>query len=245
MSRRVTAIIAAAGVGKRLGADMPKAYVELGGRTLVERSIRAMIRSEIVDEILVVISPAMRDFATNLLEKVGLLSAEVPIKLVDGGAERFDSVWCALQAIPEEHGVVLVHDAARALTPPGMIARVSRAVLEGCDAVVPVVPIADTIKQVADGVVVATPPRSELAAVQTPQGFDLATLRAANLQYFEQRPENFSPTDDASLIEWAGNSVHCVQGDPMALKVTTPLDFALARVLTEEAESTEFEVPGE
>lgn len=245
MSRRVTAIIAAAGVGKRLGADMPKAYVELGGRTLLERSIRAMIRSEIVDEILVVISPVMRGFATNLLEKAGLFSAEVPVKLVDGGAERFDSVWCGLQAIPEEHGVVLVHDAARALTPPGMIARVSRAVLEGHDAVIPVVAVSDTIKQVAGSMVVSTPPRSALAAVQTPQAFDLATLRAANRQYFSQQPADFAPTDDASLIEWAGGSVYCVQGDPMALKVTTPLDFALAKVLTQEAESTEFEVPGE
>ncbi len=244
MARPVTAIIAAAGVGKRLGADMPKAYVELHGRSLLERSIQAMIRSEIVDQILVVISPAMRAYAHNLLHKAGLDRAEVPIQLVDGGAERFDSVWCGLQAIPDEHGVVLIHDAARALTPPGMIARVSAAVLEGHAGVIPVLPVSDTIKQVEGQFVLNTPERSSLMAVQTPQGFDLQALREANRRYFDA-PSSFQPTDDASLMEWAGYPVRCVQGDPMAFKVTTPMDFALATIVSAEAESTEFEVPGD
>ena len=145
-----------------------------------------------------------------------------------------------------EDGVVLVHDAARALTPPGMIARVVRAVVGGSDAVIPVVAVADTIKEVSGTVVTGTPDRSSLRAVQTPQGFRLPLLRRAYEEHFG-RPadEALHATDDASLVERLGEPVHVVQGDPMAFKVTTPLDLALATQIAEEAESTEFEISGE
>ena len=173
---RVIALVAAAGKGTRLGADVPKAYVELRGRTLVERSVQAMVTSGIVDEVIVLVSPAMEDFAARILERV---AADIPLRLVHGGGERADSVWAGLQAIPDEDAVVLIHDAARALTPPGMIARVVKRVLDGAVAVVPVVPVADTIKEVEGETVLSTPDRSRLRAVQTPQGFNLAALRRA------------------------------------------------------------------
>ncbi|AKK03963.1 2-C-methyl-D-erythritol 4-phosphate cytidylyltransferase [Corynebacterium epidermidicanis] len=244
MSRRVIALIAAAGKGTRLGAAVPKAFVPLRGRTLLERSMSAMITSGVVDEIIVLVSPDMETYARDLLSKRGLFDAPISVRLVHGGGERADSIWAGLQAIPEDNAVVLIHDAARALTPPGMIARVARAVLDGNPAAIPVVPVVDTIKRVAADVVVDTPDRASLRAVQTPQGFDLATLREVNQRYYAA-PQDFLPTDDASLMEWAGHPVLVVQGDPMAFKVTTPMDMAIAQMITDDAEPTIFEVPSD
>ncbi len=238
---RVIALVAAAGKGTRLGAEVPKAYVELRGRTLLERSVQAMVTSGIVDEVIVLVSPTMESYAERILARV---EADIPLRLVHGGGERADSVWAGLQAIPEEEAVVLIHDAARALTPPGMIARVAKRVLEGATAVIPVLPVADTIKEVEGEAVLATPDRSRLRAVQTPQGFSLAGLRQANEDYWQQNPE-FTATDDASLMEWHGARVETVQGDTFAFKITTPIDLVLARAVTDEAEPTIFEVPSD
>ncbi|AJE34067.1 2-C-methyl-D-erythritol 4-phosphate cytidylyltransferase [Corynebacterium humireducens NBRC 106098 = DSM 45392] len=242
---RVIALIAAAGRGTRLGAAVPKAFVRLRGRTLVERSVTAMINSAVVDEIIVLVSPDMESYAREVLATAQLLDAPVPVRLTHGGGERADSVWAGLRTIPDDEAVVLIHDAARALTPPGMIARVTRRVLEGAPAVIPVVPVADTIKQVDGDAVTGTPDRASLRAVQTPQGFLLSGLRAANEAYFASPDPGFVATDDASLMEWHGVPVVTVQGDPMAFKVTTPIDMTLARTITDEAEPTIFEVPSE
>ncbi|MCK7661883.1 2-C-methyl-D-erythritol 4-phosphate cytidylyltransferase [Corynebacterium antarcticum] len=244
--RRVTALLAAAGRGTRLGAPVPKAFVPLRGMTLVERSVRAMATSGVVDDVIVLVSPDMADYARTILERAGLLDVPtLPVRLVHGGGERADSVWAGLRAIDADDGVVVIHDAARALTPPGLIARVVHRVRRGEVAVIPVLPVTDTIKVVDGDRVVDTPPRSDLRAVQTPQGFDLASLRAANIAYFSSEDPGFTATDDASLMEWAGHTVTCVRGDPMALKVTTPMDMILARHITDEAEPTIFEVPGD
>lgn len=240
--RRVVALVAAAGRGTRLGADIPKAYVPLRGRTLLERSVAAMETSEIVDHIAVIVSPDMEPLARRLLHGHD-------VQFIHGAGERADSVWEGIKAVSliDElaASAVLIHDAARALTPPGMIARVAMEVLAGAPAVIPVLPVADTIKRVdVAGTVVDTPDRSSLRAVQTPQGFDLETLRAANEAYFGKGSAAFVPTDDASLMEWFGVPVTTVQGDPMAFKITTPIDLVLAKRITDEAEPTVFTVPG-
>lgn len=240
MKPTVTAIIAAAGSGTRLGAPVPKAYVPLRGKTLLERSISAMLTSQVVDGIVVTISRDMETYAAELLERRGLADS---VTLVRGGVARADSVWCGLQALPHREGVVLIHDCARALTPPGMIARVARTVWEGNPAVIPVLPVTDTIKEVQGATVVQTPDRARLRAVQTPQGFDLATLRAANAAFFSHT--GAEATDDASIMEWYGVPVTCVAGDPMAFKITTPMDMVIARQATDTAEPTIFEVPGD
>ncbi|SDR70266.1 2-C-methyl-D-erythritol 4-phosphate cytidylyltransferase [Corynebacterium timonense] len=223
--RAVTAIVAAAGRGTRLGAELPKAFVELGGITLLERSVAALEASGVVDDTIVVVSPDMEDTARRVLAGRG-------VSFVHGGAERADSMYNGLRAIDAEDGVVLIHDAARCLTPPGMIARVAGAVVGGEVAAVPVVAVADTIKEVdaAGAVVVSTPSRARLRAVQTPQAFDLRELRRANEAYFSERPE-FVATDDASLMEWFGARVATVEGDALAFKITTPLDMRLAQAL--------------
>lgn len=231
MSRRVVALIAAAGKGTLLGAEIPKAYVPLQGVSLLERSIRAMVDSGSVDEIIVTVSPSMEEFATELLGDAGLLAGQVPVRLVHGGGERADSVWAGLQTIADDDAIVLIHDAARALTPTDMINRVVDAVRGGADAVIPVLPVADTIKRVEGDKVVDTPDRAGLRAVQTPQGFNLAALRAANEAYFATETPGFVATDDASLMEWHGATVTCVDGDVMAFKITTPIDLTLANAL--------------
>ncbi|MDK4246640.1 2-C-methyl-D-erythritol 4-phosphate cytidylyltransferase [Corynebacterium accolens] len=227
---RVIALIAAAGQGTRLGADVPKAYVELRGRTLLERSVRTMANSGLVDEVIVLVSPAMEGEAGGIVKRVG---ANIPVRLVHGGGERADSIWAGLQAIPDEDAVVLIHDAARALTPTAMVERVARRVLAGAPAVIPVLPVTDTIKEVAGDSVIGTPDRARLRAVQTPQGFRLAALRQANLDYWRDQPD-FTATDDASLMEWHGQRVETVPGDILAFKITTPTDLTLAHALAEE-----------
>lgn len=235
MEMRVFALVAAAGKGTRLGADLPKAYVPLRGRTLVERTVTAIETAEVADEVIVIVHPDMEAYARRTLRGHD-------VTFVHGGAERFDSVAQGLKAIPDADGVALIHDAARALTPPGLFARVTRAVLEGNEAVIPTVPVADTIKVVENHAVIDTPDRSTLRAVQTPQGFNLAALRAANEAFFA---EPFDATDDASIMEHAGHTVLTVAGDPMAFKITTPIDLLLAEHIAGEAEETVFEVPSE
>ena len=235
---RVIALIAAAGQGTRLGAEVPKAYVELRGRTLLERSVRALLASGVVDEVIVLVSPDMEPEAARIIGRIDTAGAKdttnaAPIRLVHGGSERADSVWAGLQAIPDDDAVVLIHDAARALTPAAMVRDVAKRVLEGAPAAVPVVPVADTIKEVAADAVVSTPDRSRLRAVQTPQAFRLSALRQANLDYWGEQPE-FTATDDASLMEWHGERVATVPGDTLAFKITTPIDLTLAHALTEE-----------
>jgi ygbB family len=255
----VIAIIAAAGQGTRLGADKPKAFVELAGISLLERSISAMHATELVDEIIVVAAPDMLDEAADVISRCESADATRgagadasdgrTIRLVPGRGERADSVMAGLEAISVEPGVdpiVLVHDAARALTPASMIDRVARAVADGASGVVPVVPVVDTIKAVTETAghgearsqaqITKTVDRSNVRAAQTPQGFRYSALFSANEMYYasvqadaEAGTRSFVPTDDASLLEWQGVPVVCVDGDELAFKITTRKDLLLAR----------------
>jgi len=208
----------AAGAGERLAAGIPKAFVPLCGRLMVERAISGLRDSGVVDTIVVAVPPDRTDEATLILGGTATVVA--------GGAHRTESVRRALAAVGEvEH--VLVHDAARPLTPPSQISRVVDALRSGCDAVVPGLPVSDTIKAVdANGVVTATPERAGLRAVQTPQGFRADLLLRA---YARADLEEF--TDDASIVECLGVRVQVVDGDPLAFKITNALDFRLAESL--------------
>lgn len=214
------AVVSAAGSGERLGAGIPKAYVELCGQTMLERAVDGLLGSGVIDRVVVAVP------VDRVAETAAMLDGRADV--VAGGAERHDTVRLALDHIGDPDFVV-VHDAARPLTPIAQIRRVVAALSAGMSAVVPVVPVVDTIKAVdANGVVLGTPERSGLRAVQTPQGFTADLLRRAY-----QRAGSFAGTDDASLVEHLGTPVHTVDGDPLAFKVTTPLDLRLARAVLE------------
>jgi 2-C-methyl-D-erythritol 4-phosphate cytidylyltransferase len=216
------AVIPAAGSGERLGAGKPKAFVQLGGRTLLERTLAGLQDSGAVDAVVVAV-PADRTDEAKLI-----LGADTTV--LAGGSSRTESVRRALTAVgtPE---LLLIHDAARALTPPAMIARVVAALREGHQAVVPALPVADTIKAVdANSMVIATPERAGLRAVQTPQGFHTELLLRA-YQRSESASESADVTDDAAMVENLGAQVFVVDGDPMAFKITTALDLVLAEAV--------------
>jgi 2-C-methyl-D-erythritol 4-phosphate cytidylyltransferase len=214
------AVVPAAGSGQRLGAGVAKAFVELVGRTILERAVDGLLASGVIDRIIVAVPPERVDQTAVLLGSRA--------QVVGGGAERHDTVRSALAAVGDPH-YALVHDAARPLTPIEQIQRVVAALHAGMRAVIPVLPVVDTIKAVdANGVVLGTPDRGGLRAVQTPQGFETDLLRRAY-----QRAGSFAVTDDASLVENLGTPVHTVAGDPLAFKITTALDLRLARAVLE------------
>ncbi|WP_432278647.1 2-C-methyl-D-erythritol 4-phosphate cytidylyltransferase [Nocardia carnea] len=214
----VVALVPAAGRGVRLGADAPKAFVPVGGKPMLGLAVSGLMAAGVVDEIIVMV-PAQLVEAT-----AALLPPAAPARVVAGGAERTDSVRAGLAAAGEA-AYFLVHDAARALTPPTLIARVVGELFAGAPAVVPALPVVDTVKSVdAAGVVTGTPDRSALRAVQTPQGFSAAVLRRAY-----DHPE--IATDDAGLVERLGIGVRTIPGDPLAFKITTPLDLRLAEAV--------------
>ena len=226
---RAVAILTAAGSGTRLGHALPKALVPLGGVPLVVRAAHALTSSGVVRRVVVTAPPdAVADVAAAVGQAPGL-------EVVPGGSTRQASVAAALARLDDEPGdtVVLVHDAARPLVPVRVVRRVAGTVAMGRTAVVPVLPVADTIKRVGpDGTVDETLDRRELRVVQTPQGFSLDVLRAAHAAAAHRaHDETLAATDDAGLVEAAGGQVWAVEGHEDAMKITTPRDLAVATAL--------------
>ncbi|RKN38853.1 2-C-methyl-D-erythritol 4-phosphate cytidylyltransferase [Micromonospora endolithica] len=216
----VAVLVPAAGAGVRLGPGRPKALRLLAGEPLLVHAVRRLAAAGSVHSIVVAAPAAELDAVRRLLAPVA------PVTVVAGGAERQASVAAALAAVPAGPDIVLVHDAARALTPPALVEAVAAAVRAGDDAVIPVLPVVDTVKEVdAAELVLGTVDRSALRAVQTPQGFRREVLTAAHAVAADPL------TDDAGLVEKLGVPVRCVPGSEYALKVTRPFDLALAEHL--------------
>ncbi|WP_156296669.1 2-C-methyl-D-erythritol 4-phosphate cytidylyltransferase [Mycobacterium paragordonae] len=229
MNGNVVAVVPAAGSGRRLAAGVPKAFYQLEGQSLVERAVEGLRASGVVDTVVVAVPPDRTDEAKLILGHLATIVA--------GGASRTDSVRLALAALMDSGDgsgpeFVLVHDAARALTPPSLIVRVVEALRDGHGAVVPGLRLSDTVKAVdANGVVLGTPDRAGLRAVQTPQGFATDVL----LRAFQQASADAGDfTDDASLVEHMGGQVQVVDGDPLAFKITTQLDLMLAKAIVRQ-----------
>jgi 2-C-methyl-D-erythritol 4-phosphate cytidylyltransferase len=212
----VGALVPAAGLGVRLGPGAPKALRELAGEPLLVHAVRGLRSAPSLGPVVV----AATDVAL-----VRELLAPYDVVVVRGGAERQDSVRLALAALDPAAELVLVHDAARCLTPPSVVEDVVACLRGGADAVVPVLPVADTVKQVAGEQVVATLDRAVLRAVQTPQGFRRSVLEAAHGSGLP------AATDDAGLVEALGGTVMTVPGSEEAFKVTRPLDLLLAEAV--------------
>ncbi|MFF6637081.1 2-C-methyl-D-erythritol 4-phosphate cytidylyltransferase [Streptomyces althioticus] len=227
---RTAAVIPAAGRGVRLGPGAPKALRALGGTPMLVHAVRAMADSRAVSLVVVVAPPDGAGEVKSLLD-AHALPERTDVLVVPGGESRQESVKLGLDALPEGYDIVLVHDAARPLVPVDTVDAVIEAVRDGAPAVVPALPLADTVKQVEPAAagepepVVATPDRSTLRAVQTPQGFDRATLVRAHGTVTDD------VTDDASMVEQLGLTVVTVPGHEEAFKVTRPLDLVLAEAV--------------
>jgi 2-C-methyl-D-erythritol 4-phosphate cytidylyltransferase len=222
------ALIVAAGSGERLGADRPKAWVQLAGRTLLEWSLDAIAATPSVEHVVVAVPAAALEGGLAVPD-----GGPVPVTLVRGGTSRSDSVRRALAAAPASE-IVLVHDAARPLVTPELAGEVVAALQadEQAGAAIAAAPVTDTIKRAgAERAVLETLRRDELWAVQTPQVFRRAVLEKAL-----DVPGDVlaAATDDAWLVEQAGGKVLVVHSPATNMKVTTPVDLRVAELLLAE-----------
>jgi 2-C-methyl-D-erythritol 4-phosphate cytidylyltransferase len=214
------ALIAAAGSGERLGIERPKAFAGLAGRPLLAESLDRLERCAHVDAIVVAAPQGWEEPAILLAEE---LAASKVVACVAGGGTRAESVAAALAEVPEDALVVLVHDAARPLVDDTVVERLLGQLGEGFDGAVPVLPVADTLKRVRDGVVEGTVDRETLVVAQTPQAFLAPSLRRAFAG------DLGGATDCSSLVERAGGRIAAVEGDRRLLKITTAADLALVQ----------------
>ncbi|MER5964769.1 2-C-methyl-D-erythritol 4-phosphate cytidylyltransferase [Streptomyces sp. NPDC002057] len=231
---RTAVVIPAAGRGVRLGPGAPKALRALNGTPMLVHAVRAMAASRAVSLVVVVAPPEGAPEVKNLLD-AHALPERTDYLVVPGGDTRQESVRLGLEALPEGITTVLVHDAARPLVPVDTVDAVIEAVRDGAVAVVPALPVADTVKEVEPAErpgdpeqVVATPVRARLRAVQTPQGFDHDTLVNAHATI---ALTGEGATDDAGMVERLGAPVVVVPGHEEAFKVTRPLDLVLAEAV--------------
>ena len=218
---RVTVIIVAAGEGRRFGAA--KQFALLRGKTVLDWCLEKFDEHGTVDSIILVLSPGRS--GEEYLHRYKKI-----VSISEGGEKRQDSVYSGLSCVETHHsGIVLVHDAVRPLVGQDLIDRIIDATREK-GAVVPVVPVDDTIKTVEADKVVRTEDRKPLFRTQTPQGFSYALLKEA---FDLARRDNFAGTDEASLVERMGKDVFIIPGDRRNIKITTREDLKIAEVLIE------------
>lgn len=223
---RATAIVVAAGGGVRLGASTPKAFVPFGSSTLLGATLATISRVGSLGEVVITVPAGMESRARREAEAAGL---QLPVKIVAGGAERQDSVRIALGFTSAEAELVVVHDAARPLATVAMFeACLARAAVIG--AAIVAIPVADTLKRVADETILETLPRAGLWQAQTPQAFRRGLLCDAHARAARA---GSAATDDAELVERIGAQVAVVAGSALNLKITTADDLRLAELLAE------------
>lgn len=228
-NKKVAVIIAAAGSGNRMGSGIPKQYMEILGKPILDRAVEAFEKNASIDEIYIVVSQDFEDRCRK--EYLGGINGKSVMskvkQIVPGGAERQDSVYAALSVIPEDVDLVLIHDGARPfVTGETIDALIGSAAEHG--AAVTAVPVKDTIKSAEDGVFSETLDRSRLYSIQTPQGFDRKLLMKAHERAFS---ENFYGTDDAVLVEKMGEKVYLVKGDYHNIKITTKEDILVGEAI--------------
>lgn len=236
---RAAVIVVAAGTGSRLGMTTPKAFVDVGGQTLLQRAVESAARATSVGHIVAVVPTDLVNRATEMLtESLGSSAPQITWSVVEGADSRFRSVEKGLRSLQPSWQIVLVHDAARALAPPAVFDDVVNAVRETGDGVVASLPVVDTINVVdRDGIVTNPIDRSTLAIMQTPQGFPRTDFDDA---YARSLLPDY--TDDAAVFAAAGFRVRTVLGDSASFKITTPDDLLRAESVFQSA--TAFGVSG-
>jgi 2-C-methyl-D-erythritol 4-phosphate cytidylyltransferase len=223
----IAAVIVAAGAGKRFGEK--KQFVRIAGKSLLSYALAPFMGNRRIEKIVLVVPPGV-----TRADLEGLpLARKSRLSLVTGGRRRQDSVYEGLKELPGENGIVLVHDGVRPLTSEMLLATLIAEAEKG-HAVVPVVPVSDTLKEVLEGKVVKTLERERIFCVQTPQAFPIPLIRRA---HENAREKGLTSTDDAQLVEALGVPVHALPGDPVNIKVTTREDLALVSLLLQERNS--------
>ena len=218
-------LIPAAGMGRRMGSDRNKLLLTLLGEPLIVWTLQAAEASKYIDWIGIITQPVDMP---DLKVIIAGLSLSKSVRLIEGGATRQESVYNGLQAMPEGAERVLIHDGARCLATPDLLDRCAEA-LYRCTGLVAAVPVKDTIKVVDENKLIqSTPERRHLWAAQTPQGFDVQLLKHC---HNEGRRQGWEVTDDAALFEKCGLPVQIVVGEETNLKITTPVDLAIAEFI--------------
>ena len=224
----VVALLLAAGRGERFGHERSKAFVSLAGRPLILHALAALGAVPELDRIVPVVAESELERVRELLAGPGAhAKAADPVA---GGAERQDSVWAGVEALPDDVEIVAIHDAARCLVRPAAVSR-AIAVARREGAAILAVPARDTIKRVSGTRIIETPSRSECWTAQTPQVFRIALLREA---LAKAAADGYRGTDDAELVERLGAPVHVVPGDSDNLKLTHPEDLMVAERILQE-----------
>lgn len=225
---KTAAILPAAGLGTRMGKPSPdaparKQWIELAGAPVLVHTLRRFDRATAIDEIVVVLRPEDRSELEQVVKQAGISK---PVKVVDGGRTRQESVEHGLRAVSDDVDIVSVHDAVRPLVSVELIDQsVEQARRDG--AVILGLPAVDTVKRVDQKLVHATLPREMIMLAQTPQVFRADLLRSA---YAKAAEDGFSGTDEASLVEHLGEDVHVMLGSPRNIKITRPEDLAIAEL---------------
>lgn len=231
----VTAIILAAGIGKRMNFDIPKQYILLSNETILKRTIRNVLKSEYIDECILVIRKEDIKKAKEIIQDItrsNIRNNDFKIKYVIGGKERQDSAYSGIKAVSDNTDIILVHDGVRPFIKKEIIEDAIKSV-EITGSVATAVKVKDTIKYTKDGgkIVESTPRRENLRAIQTPQVFKKDILKKA---YDIAYNEKYYSTDDASLVEYAGGDVYLIEGDYSNIKITTKEDLIIANAIIEE-----------
>jgi 2-C-methyl-D-erythritol 4-phosphate cytidylyltransferase len=218
-------LIPAAGMGRRMGSDRNKLLLTLLGKPLLAWTLLAAEAARDISWIGIIGQVAdQADFKAILAQ----MSLSKPVQLIPGGETRQESVYNGLQALPAAAERVLIHDGARCLATPQLLDRCATVLLD-CPGLIAAVPVKDTIKVVNEtGIIQDTPDRRQLWAAQTPQGFDVLLLKQCHEQ---GRNLGWEVTDDAALFERCGLPVRIVEGEETNLKVTTPVDLAIAEFI--------------
>ncbi|MGC1216668.1 MAG: 2-C-methyl-D-erythritol 4-phosphate cytidylyltransferase [Phormidesmis sp.] len=218
-------LLPAAGVGRRMGSDRNKLLMPLIDRPILAWTLKAAAAASRLKWVGVICQPADQP---DIEEMIGQCNLQIPVTFIRGGDTRQASVYNGLQALPADATHVLIHDGARCLATPELFDRCARAALK-TQGFIAAVPVKDTIKQVNDqGTIINTPNRDGLWAAQTPQGFEVALLKQCHAR---GQAEGWSVTDDAALLEKCGVPVSIVPGEETNLKVTTPVDLAIAQFI--------------
>jgi len=224
---KTVALVVAGGRGTRMGGGIPKQFLRLGKLPVLVHALLVFQRSRRISQIVLVVPKGFGARAEALVIRHRL---DKVVRVVRGGKERQDSVLLGLRAVSQDSDIVLIHDAARPGVTRKLVEGSIRRLLSKRDGVLVAIPVADTLKRVEKGIVIATLDRSVLWRAQTPQVFPYPEILEA---YERAEREGFRATDDSAVYQWAGGRVRLFPGEETNLKVTTRHDLHLARVLLE------------